>query len=73
VQDRIGKPFAPVSPKKRSARENVMKLQTRLTRDLLWRGVITDTLSDKAEKNVKKLDKNVQKLFKHFPPKSERG
>ena len=50
-----------------------MKLQTRLTRDLLWRGVITDTLSDKAEKNVKKLDKNVQKLFKHFPPKSERG
>jgi Domain of unknown function (DUF4136) len=43
------------------------------TRNLLWQGVATDTLSDKAEKNIKRLDKSVEKMFKHFPPGSERG
>jgi hypothetical protein len=38
-------------------------------RQLVWRGVSSDTLSDKPEKNEKKLDKAVDKMFDHFPPK----
>jgi hypothetical protein len=35
---------------------------------LIWRGTASDTLSDKSEKNIKNLDKAVDKLFSHFPP-----
>src|SRR6202521_5315117 len=35
---------------------------------LIWRGSSSDTLSDKADKNTKNLDKGVTKMFQHFPP-----
>ena len=35
---------------------------------LIWRGSSSDTLSDKADKNTKNLDKGVNKMFQHFPP-----
>lgn len=35
---------------------------------LLWRGTAEDTLSDKPEKNERKLEKAVDKMFDHFPP-----
>jgi uncharacterized protein DUF4136 len=38
------------------------------TKNLIWRGSASDTLSDKSEKNIKTLDKGVQKMFDHFPP-----
>src|ERR1700758_2601573 len=38
------------------------------TKMLLWRGSASDTLSDKSDKNIKNLDKGVQKMFDHFPP-----
>ena len=38
------------------------------TKDLVWRGSSSDTLSDKSDKNIKNLDKGVQKMFDHFPP-----
>src|SRR6202022_21611 len=38
------------------------------TEGLLWRSSSSDTLSDKADKNTKNLDKGVNKMFKHFPP-----
>jgi hypothetical protein len=37
---------------------------------LLWRGIAQDELSDKTEKNIKKLGKASDKLFKDFPPGS---
>jgi len=40
------------------------------TKKLMWRGSASDTLSDKSDKNIKNLDKGVQKLFDHFPPKA---
>ena len=40
------------------------------TKKLVWRGVATDTLSSKPEKNDKKLDEATEKMFKDFPPKS---
>ena len=38
------------------------------SKTLLWRGSSSDTLSDKSDKNIKNLDKGVQKMFDHFPP-----
>lgn len=37
-------------------------------KNLVWRGSATDTLSDKSDKNIKKLKNAVRKLFEHFPP-----
>jgi hypothetical protein len=38
------------------------------TKKLIWRSSARDVLSGKPEKNVKKLDKAVEKMFAHFPP-----
>jgi hypothetical protein len=38
------------------------------TKSVIWRGSSSDTLSDKSDKNIKNLDKGVQKMFEHFPP-----
>lgn len=38
------------------------------TKQLVWRGSASDTLSNKSDRNIKALDKGVQKLFEHFPP-----
>src|ERR1700739_2626377 len=42
------------------------------TKALLWRGSSSDTLSNNSEKNIKNLDKGVDKLFQHFPPGSSK-
>lgn len=39
-------------------------------KELIWRGSESDVLSDKSSKNIKNLDKGVEKLFKEFPPKA---
>ena len=41
------------------------------TEKLIWRGSSSDTLSSKPDKNIKNLDKGVQKMFKHFPPEAK--
>ncbi len=38
------------------------------TKQLIWRGTSDKTLSDKPDKNEKKLEDSVQAMFKHFPP-----
>jgi len=38
------------------------------TKHLIWRGTSSETLSSKAEKNEKKLEKAVEDMFKKFPP-----
>jgi hypothetical protein len=40
------------------------------TKQLMFRGTATDEISDKAEKNVKKVEKATTKMFKDFPPGS---
>ena len=40
------------------------------TKKLLWRGTSSGTLSNNSDKNIKNLDKEVEKLFKQFPPGS---
>jgi hypothetical protein len=41
-------------------------------KNLMWRGIAQDELSDKTEKNIKKLEKASDKLFKDFPPGSKK-
>jgi len=38
------------------------------TKKLVWRGSASDALSNKSDKNIKNLDKGVQKMLKDFPP-----
>jgi hypothetical protein len=40
------------------------------TKQLIWRGSAQEALSDKPEKNEKKLEKSVSKMLEHFPPKA---
>jgi hypothetical protein len=42
------------------------------TKALIFRGTASDEISDKPEKNVKKLDKASNKMFKDFPPGSKK-
>src|SRR3984893_9522077 len=42
------------------------------TKTIVWRGSSSDTLSDKSDKNIKNLDKGVQKMFDHFPPEEKK-
>jgi hypothetical protein len=38
------------------------------TKKLVFRGTASDEISNKAEKNIKKMDKVTKKMFKDFPP-----
>jgi hypothetical protein len=33
---------------------------------------VSDTLSNNSDKNIKELDKGVNKMFNHFPPRAGR-
>lgn len=46
----------------------VVDLFDNRTKKLIWRGVANDTLSGKPDKDEKKMQKDVQDMFKHFPP-----
>ena len=51
----------------------VVDLYDAKTKQLIWRGIAQDMLSDKAEENEKNLDKGVAKMFKGFPPSSAKS
>jgi hypothetical protein len=38
------------------------------TKKLIWRGSASDVVSSKPDKNIKELEKAVDKMFEHFPP-----
>lgn len=41
-----------------------------MSKKLIWRGSASDILAGKPEKDEKKLEKAVEKMFEHFPPRS---
>ena len=41
-------------------------------KNLIWRGSSSDTLSNNPDKNTKNLDKEVKKMFDHFPPEAKK-
>jgi len=48
----------------------VVDLFDRKTKALLWRGSVSNTLSNSSTNNIKNFDKSVKKLFKGLPPKT---
>jgi len=46
----------------------VVDLFATKTKQLIWRGAASDTLSNNSDKNIKNLNESVDKMFKHFPP-----
>jgi hypothetical protein len=50
----------------------VVDLFNAKTKELVWRGTSSDTLSNNSNKNIKNLDKGVEKMFKKFPPGSSK-
>lgn len=40
------------------------------SKELIWRGMSSSDLSGNPEKNTKRLDKDVEKMFKKFPPRA---
>jgi hypothetical protein len=48
----------------------VLDMMDAQTNKLVWRGSSSDALSNKSDKNIKNLDKGVQKMFKNFPPEA---
>lgn len=46
----------------------VVDLYDASTKELLWRGSASDTVSNKSSNNIKNLDKGVEKMFKKYPP-----
>src|SRR3984893_8319507 len=42
------------------------------SKKLIWRGVSSDTLSNNSDKNIKNLNKGVEKMFKKFPQGSSK-
>jgi Domain of unknown function (DUF4136) len=49
----------------------VVDMMAANSNNLIWRGAASDTLSSNADKQTKKLNSEVEKLFKHFPPESK--
>jgi len=47
----------------------ILDMYDRSSKKLAWRGSGTDTASDKADKNTKKVNKALDKMFKAYPPK----
>jgi hypothetical protein len=39
------------------------------TKQVVWRSIATETLSDKPSKNAKKVNEAVEKMLKDFPPR----
>ena len=50
----------------------VIDLYDAKSKQLIWRGSAEDTLSDNASTNKKNLDKGVVKMFRTFPPGTEK-
>ena len=50
----------------------VVELANPKDHQLLWRGSATATISDKSDKNIKTLNKALDKMFKNYPPQEKK-
>jgi hypothetical protein len=41
------------------------------SKQIVWRATATDTMSDKPDKNTKKINNALDKMFKQYPPKAK--
>ncbi|HTV59831.1 MAG TPA: DUF4136 domain-containing protein [Verrucomicrobiae bacterium] len=68
---RMGGGMGRVDPVTENKGTLVVDLADGQGKSLIWRGVATDTLSDNPDKNSKKIDKAVTKMFNGYPPKAK--
>ena len=61
-----------ITPQQNVVGTMIVDLFDAKTKNLIWRGSSSDTLSSKADKNTKNLDKGAQKMFAHFPPEAKK-
>ena len=50
----------------------IVELFDGTSKNLIWQGSASNTLSSNADKNIKSLDKNAQQMFEHFPPQPKK-
>jgi hypothetical protein len=50
----------------------VVEIADTKTKQLVWRGAVSDTISNQQSKNIKTLDTAVTKLFRDYPPKQKK-
>jgi hypothetical protein len=68
---RMGGGMGTISQNISNAGTLVVDISDSHTKQLLWRGTATDTLSDNPDKNSQKIQKAVAKMFAKYPPKSK--
>ena len=64
----FGDGFATTTVEKTPVGTLVLDIFDSTSKKLIWRGTASEVLSDKPEKNEKKLQKALTEMFKHFPP-----
>jgi len=64
----FGDGFATTTVEKTPVGTLVLDIFDSTSKKLIWRGTASEVLSDKAEKNEKKVEKALTEMFKHFPP-----
>lgn len=63
----IGGGMGSISPQQNVEATMVVSLYDLKAKELVWRGIAQDTLSNKGEKNQEMVNKAVQKMFKQWP------
>ena len=63
----IGGGMGSITPQQNIEGTMIVSLYSLKGRELVWRGIAQDTLSDKGNKNQQKVEKAVQKMFKQWP------
>ena len=65
-----GTPGIPAIPTTWKEGTLVVELNDPKTKHVVWRGSVSNTISDNDNKNLKNLDKAIAQLFKKYPPKT---
>jgi Domain of unknown function (DUF4136) len=64
---RWGGGMAEVTPETTNVGTLVVDIYDANGKQMIWRGIAKDTLSNKSEKNEKEMNKAVEKMFKQYP------
>ena len=59
--------MASITPETQDVGTLVVDIYDANGKKMIWRGMAQDTLSTKSSKNEKKVDKDIEKMFKQFP------
>ena len=68
-----GRPGIPAIPTTWKEGTLVVELNNPKTKHVVWRGSVSNTISDNDNKNLKSLDKAIAKLFRNYPPKNDKN